>query len=90
MAQQINAETLYIITDVPKVYINYGKPDQKELDVITVNEAEKYLEENQFGAGSMQPKILAAINFIKNGGTRAVITSEEEIGKENGGTQIIA
>jgi len=90
LAQQINAETLFIITDVPKVYINYGKPDQKELDVITVNEAEKYLEENQFGAGSMQPKILAAINFIKNGGTRAVITSEGEIGKENGGTQIIA
>lgn len=90
LAQQINAETLYIITDVPKVYINYGKPDQKELDVITVDDAEKYLEENQFGAGSMQPKILAAINFIKNGGKRAVITSEAEIGKENGGTQIIA
>lgn len=90
LAQQINAETFFIITDVPKVYINYGKPNQEELDVISVSDAEKYLLEDQFGAGSMKPKILAAINFIKNGGIRAVITSEEEIGKENGGTQIIA
>lgn len=90
LAQQINAETLFIITDVPKVYINYGKENQEELDVISVSDAEKYLLEDQFGAGSMKPKILAAINFIKNGGKRAVITSEEEIGKENGGTQIIA
>jgi len=90
LAQQINAETLFIITDVPKVYINYGKPNQEELDVISVSDAEKYLLEDQFGAGSMKPKILAAINFIKNGGIRAVITSEAEIGKENGGTQIIA
>jgi len=90
LAQQINAETLFIITDVPKVYINYGKENQEELDVISVSDAEKYLLEDQFGAGSMKPKILAAINFIKNGGKRAVITSEEEIGKENGGTQIIS
>ncbi len=89
LAQQINAEVLYIITDVPKVYINYGKPNQKSLDTITVTEAEKYMDENQFAAGSMKPKVLAAINFIKNGGAKAVITSEQEIGKENGGTQII-
>lgn len=90
LAQQIGAEVLYIITDVPKVYINYGKPNQKSLDIITVTEAEKYIEENQFAAGSMKPKVLAAINFIKNGGAKAVITSEKEIGKANGGTQIIS
>ncbi len=90
LAQQINAEVLYIITDVPKVYINYGKPEQKSLDVVTVTEAEKYIEDNQFAAGSMKPKVLAAINFIKNGGNKAIITSEEEIGKKNGGTQIIS
>ena len=90
LAQQIGAEVLYIITDVPKVYINYGKPNQKSLDTITVTEAEKYIKENQFAAGSMKPKVLAAINFIKNGGAKAVITSEQEIGKENGGTQIIS
>ncbi len=90
LAQQINAEVLYIITDIPKVYINYGKPEQKSLDVVTVTEAEKYIEDNQFAAGSMKPKVLAAINFIKNGGNKAIITSEEEIGKKNGGTQIIS
>ncbi len=89
LAQQIGAEVLYIITDVPKVYINYGRPNQKSLETITITEAEKYIEENQFAAGSMKPKVLAAINFIKNGGAKAVITSEQEIGKENGGTQII-
>ena len=89
LAQQIGAEVLYIITDVPKVYINYGKPNQKSLDIVTVSEAEKYIEENQFATGSMKPKVLAAINFIKNGGAKAVITSEQEIGKANGGTQII-
>jgi carbamate kinase len=90
LAKQIGAEVFYIVTDVPKVYINYGKPDQKPLDVITVSEAEGYIEAGQFGVGSMQPKILAALNFIKNGGAKAIITSEEEIGKLNGGTQIIA
>ncbi len=89
LAQQIGADTFYIITDVPKVYINYGKSNQKSLDVITVTEAEKLLAEDQFGAGSMKPKVQAAINFIKSGGSRAIITSEEEIGKTNGGTQII-
>ncbi len=90
LAQQIGAEVLFIITDVPKVCLNYGKPDEKSLDVITVTEAEKFIDENQFADGSMKPKVLAAINFIKNGGAKAVITSEEEIGKENGGTQIIS
>ncbi|MCK5457175.1 MAG: carbamate kinase [Melioribacteraceae bacterium] len=90
LAQQIGAEVLFIITDVPKVCINYGKPNEKSLDVITVTEAEKFMDENQFADGSMKPKVLAAINFIKNGGARAVITSETEIGKENGGTQIIS
>ncbi len=90
LALQIGAEVLYIITDVPKVCINYGTPNQKQLDVINVTEAEKYLAENQFAAGSMKPKVLAALNFIKNGGAKAVITSENEIGKEHGGTQIIS
>ena len=89
LAQQIGADTFYIITDVPKVYINYGKPNQKALDVITVSEAEKLLADDQFGAGSMKPKVQAAINFIKNGGLKAIITSEQEIGKPDGGTQII-
>jgi len=89
LAREIKADALYIVTDVPKVYINYSKKGQKALDVITISEARQYLKENQFGSGSMRPKILAAINFIKNGGKEAVITSEKELEKKNGGTRII-
>lgn len=89
LAREIKADALFIITDVPKVYINFNKKGQKALDVITITEARQYLEEEQFGTGSMRPKILAAINFIKNGGKEAVITSEKELGKKDGGTRII-
>ncbi len=89
LAREIKADALFIITDVPKVCINFNKKGQKALDVITITEARQYLEEEQFGKGSMRPKILAAINFIKNGGKEAVITSEKELGKKDGGTRII-
>ncbi|NOX65588.1 MAG: carbamate kinase [Chlorobi bacterium] len=89
LAREIKADALFIVTDVPKVYINFHKKGQKALDVITISEARKYLEEGQFGDGSMRPKILAAVNFIKNGGKEAVITSERELEKKNGGTRII-
>lgn len=89
LAREIKADALFIVTDVPKVYINFHKKGQKALDVITISEARKYLAEGQFGSGSMRPKILAAVNFIKNGGKEAVITSEKELEKKNGGTRII-
>lgn len=88
LAREINAERFYIITDVPKVYINFNKPDQKQLDHLTVEEARKYYDEGEFAAGSMGPKILAAINFVENGGKEAIITSEEDIEKEDCGTRI--
>lgn len=88
LARLINADRFYIITDVPKVFINFNKPDQKALDHITADEAEKYLKQGEFPDGSMGPKILAAIDFVKNGGKEAIITSEEEIEKENCGTRI--
>ncbi|MEN8193504.1 MAG: carbamate kinase [Bacteroidota bacterium] len=89
LAREIKADSLFIITDVPKVYLNFNKKGQKALDVITVSEARQYLKEEQFGTGSMRPKILASINFIKNGGKLAVITSEKELEKKGGGTRII-
>jgi len=89
LANEIKADEFLIITDVPKVFINYKKPDQKELDTITFAEAKKYYEEGQFPAGSMGPKIKAAMDFISNGGTVATITSEAELLKENFGTKII-
>jgi carbamate kinase len=88
LARLINADRFYIITDVPKVFINFNKPNQKALDHLTVAEAEKYYEQGEFPAGSMGPKILAAIDFVKNGGKEAIITSEEEIEKDNSGTVI--
>ena len=61
------------MTDVEKVYLNYGMPDQKPIDTMTVSEAKKYLEEGHFKPGSMGPKILASIRFIENGGKVAII-----------------
>lgn len=88
LARLINADRFYIITDVRKVCINFNKPDQKELDHLTVEEAEFYYNKGEFPAGSMGPKILAAIDFVKNTGKEAIITSEEEVEKENAGTLI--
>ena len=79
LAQQIRAEILLIATDVEKVALNYGTPKEKQLDKLSVSEAKKYLEEGQFPAGSMGPKIQALINFLESGGERAIITSIEKI-----------
>ena len=90
LAQEIGADAFFILTDVPKVYINYKKPDQKALDVITADEAQKYFDDGEFAAGSMGPKILAAINFVKNGGKETVITDSTMLGKPEGGTRIVS
>ncbi len=89
LATQINADEFIILTDVPKVFVNFNTPQQKALDTITVEEAKKYLREGQFAAGSMKPKVEAAINFVEHGGSQAVITEANELGKENSGTRII-
>ena len=73
LATSLGASTFLILTDVEKVYLNYGRPDQRPIDVMTVSEARKYLEEGHFKPGSMGPKILASIRFIENGGKVAII-----------------
>jgi len=73
LATALGASTFLILTDVEKVYLNYGMPDQKPIDTMTVSEAKKYLEEGHFKPGSMGPKILASIRFIENGGKVAII-----------------
>lgn len=88
LAQEIKAYRLYIITDVPKVFINFNKPDQKALDHLTASEARKLYDQGEFPAGSMGPKIMAAIRFVESGGSEAIITSEEEIEKQDCGTRI--
>lgn len=79
LADSIDANYLFILTAVDKVSINWGKPDQKDLDSISVKEAEKYCEEGHFASGSMLPKVKAAIEFVKGGkGRQAVIASLEK------------
>lgn len=76
LAEGINADMLIILTAVEKVCINFGKPNQQELSTISSKEAEAYMTEGQFGAGSMEPKVAAAVSFTKSGpGREALITS---------------
>ena len=67
-----------ILTDVEKVAVNFGKPDQKDLDSLTLEEAKKYLDQGEFAKGSMGPKVEAACQFVMFGGKKAIITSLEK------------
>ncbi len=75
LASAVGAETFLILSDVEKAALNYGKDNQLDLDEMTVREAQRYIKEGHFGKGSMEPKVLAALSFIKKGGKRAIITS---------------
>ncbi len=79
LALVIEADLFVILTGVEKVAVNYGKPDQKDLDTMTIAEAKQYYDEKQFPAGSMGPKIVAAIDFIERGGNEVLITSIDKI-----------
>lgn len=78
LSHDIGADTLLILTAVEKVCINFNKPNQEEIDKMTIKEAEKYIEEGQFAPGSMLPKIKACIEFVgDNPNKKAIITSLE-------------
>jgi len=79
LAIGIKADLFLISTAVEKVAINYGKPNQKWLDKMTLDEAKKYYEEDHFPPGSMGPKIQAIIDFLEKGGKEAIITNPENI-----------
>jgi carbamate kinase len=82
LARLIKADMLLISTAVEKVAINFGKPEQKWLDKMTLAEAKAYLAEGtHFAKGSMAPKIQAVIWFLENGGKQALITNPENIGR---------
>ena len=89
LATKLHADEFYILTDVPKVYINFRKPDEKALDVITIAEAQKYLEEGQFTEGSMAPKIRAAIRFVEHCGGTCIITEAGQLENPACGTRIV-
>ncbi|MBR1769191.1 MAG: carbamate kinase [Bacteroidales bacterium] len=88
-AVEIGADEFYILTDVPKVYINFGKENEQALDIVNVEQAEEYLAQGQFGEGSMAPKIRAALYYVKNGGKECIITEAGQLGNKNCGTRIV-
>ena len=92
LGANIGAEMLIMLTDTDYVYLNYGKEDQKALDIMTVSQAKGYLAEGHFPAGSMGPKIEAAVNFMEKGGKKVVIASLDQVLealKEKAGTCIV-
>jgi carbamate kinase len=78
LATDVRASTLLIFTGVGRVALNYGKPGQKDLAGMSVEEAEIYLGEGHFPPGNMGPKIVAASRFLRHGGRRVIITSSDK------------
>jgi carbamate kinase len=82
LAQHLKADLFLISTAVEKVALNFGKPDQKWIDRMTLSEAKNYLATGMhFAKGSMAPKIQAIIRFLEAGGKQALITNPENIGR---------
>ena len=79
LAEQIDAETLIMTTGVPRVYINFGKPNQKALEEVTVEEIKQYADEGHFPEGSMLPKIEASLSFLEKSGRTVIITSPDAL-----------
>ncbi|MCD6545288.1 MAG: carbamate kinase [Thermotogae bacterium] len=92
LGKLLNADLLLILTAVEKVYLNFGKPNQREIDQFSTVEAKKYLDEGHFPKGSMGPKIEAAIDFVEATGRECIITSMEKVKialKGKTGTKIV-
>lgn len=77
LASDINADILLILTQVKNAKINFGKENEQDLGIISLNDACKYLENDEFKAGSMKPKVEACINFVKDKNKLAIITDIE-------------
>jgi carbamate kinase len=92
LATLIGASRFVILTDVDAAYLNYGRPNQKKIGYIRVDEMERYYREGHFKPGSMGPKVLAAIRFVRNGGDEAAIGALNqalEVIKGDAGTHVI-
>jgi carbamate kinase len=83
LAEQLGADTYIILTGVPKVALDWGRPTQRWVDRLTAAEAARHLAEGQFPAGSMGPKVESALAFIRAGGREVLITSAEALEKES-------
>lgn len=88
LATQIGADELYILTDVPFIYKNFGTPEQEKLEFLDYKDALYYLNEGIFGEGSMAPKIRASLQFIAGGGKKSVITEARKLEDKKFGSKI--
>jgi carbamate kinase len=91
LAMDVGADILMVLTDVPKAYVDYRGPNQRALDVVPLPEMEQYAAEGHFKAGSMGPKVDAAMRFVRSGGV-AIIASLVEVSKAlagQAGTRIV-
>ncbi|MFH1355749.1 MAG: carbamate kinase [bacterium] len=79
LANWLNAELFIISTNVKNVCLNWGKPDQKEIYKMTLSDAKQYIKEGHFSAGSMLPKMEAAVDFLEGGGREVLITNYENL-----------
>ena len=88
LATNINADELYILTDVSFIYKDFGKPTQKKLEFLDYADTQKYLEMGTFAEGTMEPKIRACLDFIKNGGKKSIITEAKKLEDKSYGSKI--
>jgi len=79
IAREAKAELFIILTNVSCVSLNFNKPNEKPISVMTVDEANGYLAQGQFPPGSMGPKVEAAVEYIQNGGEKVIITSANHL-----------
>jgi carbamate kinase len=93
LATAVGADLLCITTGVDRVAVNFGRPDQRALDVVGIDEARRHLADGQFPAGSMGPKIEAALGFLEAGGDQVLITSPDRLAdalRGETGTRVVA
>jgi carbamate kinase len=93
LATALGAELLCITTGVDRVAVNFGRPDERALDVVDIDEARRHLADGQFPAGSMGPKIEAALGFLAAGGDEVLITSPDRLAdaiRGETGTRVVA
>ena len=88
LASGVDADELYILTNVPFIYKDFGLPTQEKLEFLDYKDTVRYLENGTFAEGSMAPKIVAALEFIKNGGDKSIITEASKLEDKSYGSKI--
>ena len=89
LAKEIDADALVILTTVDQVFINYNQDNQQPLAKVSVNDLQSYIQDNQFAAGSMLPKIEACLSFVQGSKKRAYITSLKNLKNINETSTVI-